>query len=240
VVIMMLLDPHARPIIAHRGFSARAPENTLLAFRMAVEAGADAIELDVQLTADGHVVVCHDDTVDRTTSGTGRIGQLSLAHIRELDAGRGERIPLLSEVLDAFASVPTIIELKTRAVAEPALAVLARMAAGARVLVGSFMDDVLPLARRAGFRTTAGEGELRRLLPRAWMSSGARPQPFDAVAMPPARYGLPLPVGGYVRAAGVPVHVWTVNDAARARRLWSRGVCGIVTDDPAAMLQVRA
>src|SRR6056297_841327 len=97
-------------IWAHRGASAVAPENTLAAFTAALQAGADGIELDVHLTRDGVPVVMHDETVDRTTNGSGRIRDLSHAEIDDLDAGswfgprwRGEKIPTLEKVLVAFA-----------------------------------------------------------------------------------------------------------------------------------------
>lgn len=90
-----------RPLcIAHRGASFDYPENTLLAYRRAIEAGVDYIELDVQVTRDGELIVMHDETLDRTTNGMGFIHATPLAQIRELDAGRGERVPLLSEVFD--------------------------------------------------------------------------------------------------------------------------------------------
>ena len=94
-------------VIAHRGGSVVAPENTLEAFRRAIDSGADAIELDVRLTKDGHLAVIHDRRVDRTTSGTGVIGRLTLAEIKELDAGswfgpdfKSARVPTLDEVVD--------------------------------------------------------------------------------------------------------------------------------------------
>src|SRR5512136_697214 len=95
--------------IAHRGASAAAPQNTLAAFRKAVELGADGVELDVQLSADGAVVVIHDFTVDKTTDGTGRVAAKTLAELKALDAGSrfspqfaGERIPTLAEVFEAI------------------------------------------------------------------------------------------------------------------------------------------
>ncbi len=90
--------------IAHRGASADYPENTLLAFRRAVELGVDMIELDVQLTRDGELVVLHDETLERTTNGHGAVREYSYAELRTLDAGRGEYIPLLSEVYGAAAA----------------------------------------------------------------------------------------------------------------------------------------
>src|SRR3990170_393671 len=99
-----------RPVIfAHRGASAYAPENTLAAFSLAVRQKSDGIELDAKLSADGHVVVIHDQTVDRTTSSRGRVADLTLADLREMDAGshfdveyKGERIPTLEEVFEAI------------------------------------------------------------------------------------------------------------------------------------------
>ena len=106
-------------VLAHRGWSGRAPENTLAAFRLAAGAGF-GFELDVGLTADGHAVVLHDDTLDRTTDGHGPLDHASLAEVRRLDAGswfspafRGERVPLFTEVLDEFGGVvPIDVEIK--------------------------------------------------------------------------------------------------------------------------------
>src|SRR6266496_640164 len=117
----MMLESLPRPIVfAHRGASAHAPENTIAAFELALAQNADAIELDVKLTADGHVVVIHDSTVDRTTGSRGRVKDLSLAQLRSLDAGsffsekyRGEKIPTLEEVLEAVGKRTIInVELK--------------------------------------------------------------------------------------------------------------------------------
>jgi glycerophosphoryl diester phosphodiesterase len=104
-------------IVAHRGLSAEEPENTMRSFRRAVAVGCDLVELDVHRTRDGHVVVIHDDTVDRTTDGTGHVRDLSLAEIRALDAGKGERVPTFDEVCAwaAGAAVTLSVELKQAA-----------------------------------------------------------------------------------------------------------------------------
>lgn len=100
-------------VIAHRGASGHAPENTMAAFQLALDQRADGIELDVMLSKDGRLVVIHDDTVDRTTNGTGRVKDLTLAQLKALDAGNGEKIPTLEEVLDTFGGRYVInIELK--------------------------------------------------------------------------------------------------------------------------------
>ena len=106
----MTLSEYPQPlIIAHRGASAYAPENTLAAFELAIQQGAPAIELDAKLSCDGHVVVIHDQTVDRTTPHSGRVGELSLAELRRMDAGshfdtcfQQERIPTLAEVFESI------------------------------------------------------------------------------------------------------------------------------------------
>lgn len=248
-------------LIAHRGDRAHAPENTLEAMDRAVAIGVDAIECDVHLSADGEVVVCHDATVDRTTDGSGAIASLRWAALRELDAGarwspaqdpeqanggitvgprpfagRGIRLPRLIDVLDRYPGLPLIIELKSLAVAAPTAALVHRCGAPSRVLIGSFVAAALSVARAAGLRTAASQGELVSRLPAALLGRrlGARP-PFDALCIPPRWYGLPVPVAGFVRSLGVPVHVWTVNDPGQARRLRLAGAAGIITDDPTAL-----
>src|ERR1044071_7478772 len=116
-----LLDPALRPVFAHRGNSAHAPENTIEAFDQAVALGVDGLELDVRATRDGRIVVIHDPTVDRTTSGAGPVAAKTLTELEQLDAGarctaggaswkgRGVRIPLLEDVLTRYGSLPLLI-----------------------------------------------------------------------------------------------------------------------------------
>src|SRR5207248_7161667 len=100
-------------VIAHRGASARAPENTLSAFRLALTEGADGVELDARLTADNTVVVMHDDDVSRVSSGKGRISEMSFEQLRSVLVGGSERVPLLSEVLDLVGGlVGVVVEIK--------------------------------------------------------------------------------------------------------------------------------
>ncbi len=102
-------------VAAHRGWRSRYPENTLLAFRKALELGVDQIETDVRVTADGELVLIHDDSVDRTTNGTGRVEEMTYAQLQELDAGQGEKIPTLRQLLELVQAHPTVtldIELK--------------------------------------------------------------------------------------------------------------------------------
>jgi glycerophosphoryl diester phosphodiesterase len=224
-----------------------APENTLAAFTRARDAGAEAFECDVRLTADGHVVVCHDATVDRTTDGTGGIRAMNLASLHELNAAArwtgtdvGEQhVPLLADALDAFPGMAVIIELKTTSVALPTLEVVKRVGAEGRVVFGAFEDASLIPARAAGLATLASKSELIRLLPRAVLGTKVPDVPFAAISMSPTYYNLPMPLGGFARTTGVPVHVWTVNNAADAQRFWAAGAHGIVTDYPERMADAR-
>ena len=253
---MILLDPTARPVVAHRGDSAHAPENTMLAFERAVRLGADALEFDVRLSADGVAVVHHDPTLDRTTDGGGPVGALPLAGLRAVDAGArftadggrtypfrggGVRVPTLDEVLGAWPRVPVLIEIKVAAASAEVRRVLDRHAAAGRAVVASFLDAAVAPFRGSPYATGAARGDVARLL--AASLAGVRVRPaYRLASVPPSYNGLPLPLGRFARAlrpAGVPVHVWTVNDAAEARALWLAGVCGIVTDDPGGIRAAR-
>lgn len=253
-----LTDLSARPVIGHRGNAAHAPENTLVSFQQAVHAGADALEMDVQLTGDGEVVVIHDPTLDRTTDRSGRIDRLSLADIRAADAGarftpdRGATwpyrdqditVPTLAEVLTAFPQLPCLIEVKTAAASRATRAVIEQAGAAARCVVASFDWQALQAFTGSAIATSASRRDISGLLLRAVFRQSPRRVPFDALCMPPDQRGIPLPVEGYARILaplGVPVHIWTVDDPAEARALWARGVRGIITNDPATMVRARA
>jgi glycerophosphoryl diester phosphodiesterase len=252
-----LLDLDARPVIAHRGASAERPENTLAAFELAVRQGADAFELDVRVTRDGAAVVIHDESLDRTTDLTGPVRARTLAELRAADAGyrfsldRGGsfpfreaevRIPTLHEVLWAFPTVPMMIEVKEPEAQEAVRRVLQESECADRCVVASEHVGALELFREEPFSCGAAGSEISALY-RAVM---LRRQPpacrYRLLSVPLRWHGLPVPTRGFVRAAralGVPVHVWTVNDTATARRLWARGVAGIVTDVPAVIRAAR-
>jgi glycerophosphoryl diester phosphodiesterase len=249
-----LLDLSSRPVIAHRGASASAPENTLAAFELAMQQGADAFELDVRLTRDGAPVVIHDATLERTTSLTGPVRARTLAELRAADAGHwytpdggrtmpcrdhGVRIPTLAEVLWTFPAMPVLIEVKEPDVQHAVHRVLVDEGACERCVVASEDDAALTLFREGPVPCGASArdiGELyravlfRRRLPRAR---------YRLLSVPLRHRGLPVPTRRFVAAArrlGCPVHVWTVNDPATARRLWARGVAGVVTNEPKAMV----
>ena len=255
---MILSDPHARPVIGHRGNRVTAPENTLPAFQQAVEAGADAVEFDVHLSADGVPVVFHDPTLERTTDGRGTLASLPLAALREVDAGarftpdggktfpwrgRGVRIPTLDELLDTLpATLPLILELKTPRASAAVADTIRRRALAHRVIVAGFDPASTAPMRGAPWMLGASTPEVARLLLPALLRRPLAPQPFQALCIPPQWNGLPVPIRALARsarAAGMLLHLWTINTARDAHRHWANGVHGIITDDPVAILAAR-
>ena len=252
-----LLDPEARLVIAHRGSSSEAPENTLPAFEAAARRGADAIELDVRLTSDGAPVVIHDATLDRTTDRTGPVAALTLAELRAVDAGwrftpdlgrthpyRGgdARVPTLGEVLWAFPRLTILVEIKEPSAQEAVRRVLVQEDAAARCVVASEHREALLAFDEPPFARGASAAEISALY---WATLVRRriPNPGYRMLSVPLRYrGLPVPTSGFVAAARAndcAVHVWTVDSPDTARRLWRRGVSGIVTNVPGTMVEAR-
>jgi len=234
---VILLDPTANVVIAHRGASGEFPENTLLAFRQGLAEGADALELDVRLTGDGVVAVIHDATVDRTTSGSGWVREIPMASLAALDAGRGEAIPTLDQVLESFPEVPLIVEAKEIEVALPLSRVLLRHGAAARTLVGSFLRKALEPFDATGFQRAASRSETGWFWAASRIGLAARCR-FGAFTVPARHRGLPVVDRAFTAAAGrrgVPVHVWTVNDRSEAERLRACGAAGIITNLPGDM-----
>ena len=222
----------------------------MVAFDGGLEAGAHHLETDLHLTADGHIVCFHDDTLERTTNGSGPLAALTLSELRRFDAGhnhrsngsfpfrgRGMRVPTLGEVLATFPQAGIVADLKQDGLEEALSKLLERMDAWDRVIVGSFSD--LRLAALLGSsqrraQVSAGPVAARRW----WLSSRVgRPGPpgFVALQVPPTMYGMGVIDRRFVRTAdraGLQVHVWTVNQPAEARRLWDLGVHGLITDRP--------
>jgi glycerophosphoryl diester phosphodiesterase len=246
---------------AHRGAAGLAPENTLAAFRMALELGADGTEMDLQLTRDGVVVVIHDDTVDRTTDGHGRIGDLTLAEVKRLDAGakfgpafRGERIPTLRELIDLVKAsgkdrfrLNLEIKFAEGREGQPAdleervLAVLAETNFLDRVITQSFYHPSAAKMKRLAQRIPAG------------LLVGQRRQPADPVAaIRDHRVDYYAPHHSLVtpdllrtlHGEGIPVVTWTVNDPADMRRLMGMGLGslpgdGMISDYPDRLVNLR-
>jgi glycerophosphoryl diester phosphodiesterase len=238
-------------LIAHRGGAGLAPENTLAAFHNgAATWGADMIELDVHASADGHCVVIHDHTVDRTTDGSGDVAAMPLAQLRELDAayrftadgatypwrGRAVRIPTIDEVLEALPAMRFTVEVKSAAAQAPLFAAIARLNARARVIAAGMHD-----ADRAQFcdyrgAVSASTEELRRFYLRFRLGLGRFfPPRADVVQVPESWEGRTIVTPQLVRrlaAVGIPVHVWTVDEPHDMHRLLDWGVAGIITDRP--------
>jgi glycerophosphoryl diester phosphodiesterase len=252
-----LLDLDARPVIAHRGASAEAPENTLPAFEAAVRRGADAFELDVRLTADGAPVVIHDDTLDRTTDRTGLVRSHTLAELRSVDAGarftadqgrthpyRGgdARIPTLGEVLWAFPRMPVLLEIKEPEAQEAVRKVLLQEDAAERCVVASENREALRVFDEPPFTRGASGAEISALYWAALLGRRPPAAGYRLLSVPERHRGLTVPTRRFVaaaRALGCPVHVWTVDRPAAAQRLWRGGVAGIVTNSPHAILEAR-
>ena len=249
-----LLDPVAKLVIAHRGNSAFAPENTLESFQQALALGADALEFDVRLSRDGKAVVMHDPTLERTTNGSGPVNALTLAELQRLDAGcrfsrdggrtfpyraRGLTIPSLDLVLSNFPDAPFILEIKTPAASAEVKRLLTSAGAEGRCVVGGFDDAAMAPFRGSAIAHGASRREIVRLYARALLPGGPRRLPYQALAIPPTSSLLPLPVLRFARmarGAGASTHVWTIDDPERARRYFAGGVNGIITNDPAAIL----
>lgn len=256
-VMNSLLDGSARPVIGHRGNRAHAPENTIESFAQAVAAGADAIEFDVRVTADGIGVVHHDPTVNRTTNGTGEIARLTFDELKRLDAGanftrdggktfpyrgQGHRIPTLDEVIEAFPTIPLLIEIKTPLASTAVKTSLESHHAESRTLVDSSHGEALRIFHGSKIPYGAASGDVGRLMWEVVTGLAITPISYKALCIPLSYNGLPLPVKRFARVGpryDCRVHVWTINDPHVATDLWKAGVNGIITDDPALMLQTR-
>lgn len=236
-------------IVAHRGASTRAPENTMEAFRLAVEDGADAIELDVHLTADGQLAVIHDETLDRTTDRVGPVAVRTMDEIREADAGatftdpggdhpfadRGLKVPTLDEVLTWLPEgIGLVIEIKARAAADAVVAAVADHAvrASGRLAVISFDEASIDRVReldpdiRTGYLLVPTEPIEPALV---WATEhghvGVFPWEGDL--------GMdPLPLIARATAFGREIGCYVVNDPAQMQHLAACGLWGFVTDVP--------
>jgi glycerophosphoryl diester phosphodiesterase len=227
-------------VFAHRGARAHAPENTLLAFRLAFDLGADAIECDVQRTADGALVIIHDDKLNRTTTGRGPVAAKTLAELRRLDAGRGQRIPTLAEVLALCRARERQVNLEIKAETRDAALATAEALESAlvaldepmrqRVLVSSFeLPAVAHLKGRLPWLRVATLYGGRRWRRRDMLTPALE---IGAEAVHP---GVSLVTPALVHnahAAGLRVHVWTANRWSTLRELLAGGVDGVFSDYP--------
>jgi glycerophosphoryl diester phosphodiesterase len=248
--------------VAHRGASTLAPENTIEAFRLAVEAGAGGLELDVHMTRDGHIVVIHDATVDRTTNGSGAVSEMTLDELRRFDAGhnfspdggstrpyrgRGVWVPTLGEVIEEFPGVTVNIEIKagTPGIEETVLGILRDANALGRALVVSTPHAIVKRFRKISsghISTGASRWEIGvfYILSRLRLERLVRPA-YDALQVPLLHRGILVVTPRFIRAAqarGVRVDVWTINQAEEMRRLLDLGIDVIMTDRPGTLAEV--
>ncbi|MGH7837862.1 MAG: glycerophosphodiester phosphodiesterase [Candidatus Binataceae bacterium] len=250
----------ARPrVFAHRGASGDYPENTLAAFRAAVEGGAPYIELDVQMTRDGAIVVLHDDDLSRVADRDGVVAEMKLAKVQAADAGynfsldgrifpfraQGVRVPTLDEVLNAFPQQCFIIEIKqtTPSLVIPMLELLERSGMTRRVLVASEHQAPLDEVRRLApaIPTNFSTGEVGAFFKSIAPNAPSYAPVGAALQIPPEHLSWKLVTPESVAAAhrmAVEVHVWTVNEQAEMRQMLALGVDGIITDYPGRLLEL--
>jgi glycerophosphoryl diester phosphodiesterase len=234
----MLHPPDKTLVLGHRGASAYAPQNTLPAFQLALEQGADGVELDVHLSRDGHAVVIHDFTVDHTTNGTGLVADMTLEQLKALDAGgwmnakfAGVQVPTLDEVFAVMGDTAIVnVEIKadTVEIEQVVAAVITRHQMTERVVVSSFNPAVLKRFRQVMPEVAIGllyvpmEGyDPREVL---------REMPHQAVH--PYHEMIDESYMEWAKGAGYVVNTWTVNDGEKAVTLRDLGVNAIITDQP--------
>jgi glycerophosphoryl diester phosphodiesterase len=233
-------------IIAHRGASAYYPENTIISFEGAIRLNADMVELDVQLTADGEVVVFHDEEISRCTNGRGRIADHTLAKVKKLDAGgwfdekfQSEKIPTLAEVLSVCKNkIAVNIEVKTEAVTsaisggieEKCLQIVDRIGMREHVIFSSFDPRAVQHLRQLDHQAPAAvlyeKKHYGSKLPSAIVAS------LDAAAFNCSQREISPKWLADLKRHGIPVNIYTVNDEKNMKRLLAMGVGGIFTNYP--------
>ena len=246
--------------IAHRGGAEEAPENTMEAFAAAVALGYRHLETDAHVTRDGVVVAFHDPRLDGVTDGTGAIAALSIAEVEAADAGfhfspdggrsfpfrgRGVRVPRLEELLLRWPDARVNLDPKDDACVDPLVALVDRLGAWERVNFGSFSDRRLRRIRALGRgRASTSMGPAAVTVARLAALSGRMPRLGATCVQVPIRTGrVRIVDAGFVRAAhaaGLHVHVWTIDDPATMHALLDLGVDGIMTDRPRVLRDVFA
>jgi glycerophosphoryl diester phosphodiesterase len=246
-------------VFAHRGGCNLGPENTIAAFDIGMSTGADGLELDVHLSADGVVVVHHDKTLDRTTNGSGPIAARTADELARIDAGyrfnqegaypfrgRGLGVPTLREVLARYRGVPTIIEIKvsTALMGEAVAEEVRRADAVDYVCIAGYGPASARAARAAlpGVAASAHKGEVRLAVYRSWLRCPVGNGPYHTYQVPECAEAIRIVTPRFVRdahASGFKVQVWTVDDEADMRRLLDWGVDGLISNRPDLAVRVR-
>ena len=253
-------------VIAHRGGRGLAPEGTLTAFDQAVSLGVDVLEFDTHLTKDGHLVVIHDDTVDRTTNGTGKVNELTLEEVQNLDAGysftdeedeyvfrdQGVYIPTVEEVFQKYPNMRHLIELKDTNAPEryeemiqELWRLIQKYQMEDNVMVGSFTHEInerFEEVSKGNIPIGAGEEAVRDFATKhVARLNGLAASKVDSLQLPTEGDGFDLTTQNIIRSAkarNISVYYWTINDKETMRELIDKNVDGIMTDYPDLLIEV--
>ena len=246
-------------VYAHRGASIELPENTLAAFARAIEVGADGIELDTYRAQDGTAVVIHDDTLDRTTSASGPVKQRTSVELGTIDAGGGEHVPTLEEVLAlAAGKVRVNIEIKDPEAVDAVIETAAKFAHLDWFASGAHWDKLTDLRERTGAEVfplslgvaengatlieryrdqlTADQAARVKTYASDWTVALERALRIGATGLSIYEVGLAPEIIGEIHAAGLEVWVWTINDPGRALEIAAMGADAVCTDAPAEVI----
>lgn len=258
---------HDRPlVIAHQGGNLLKPGNTLTAFEHAEQLGVDVIEFDIHMTKDGHLVAIHDDTVDATTNGTGRVDEMTLDEIQALDAGyhfkdlngdysyrgQGVYIPTVEEVFEQFGHLRMNIEIKDAyPLGEPSTIetklweLIQQYEMEDKVLVASFDDDIIKrfqVASNHQVAVSGGRSEVTKFVILHYLFLDKFYEPtVDAFQVPLEQRNINLTNERLINGAqnlNVHYHFWTINDEETMRSLLQKGADGIITDRPDLLVQI--
>jgi glycerophosphoryl diester phosphodiesterase len=239
--------------IAHRGASAEAPENTLVAFEKAIERGASVVEFDVRQTADGHLVLLHDESVDRTTNGSGLISEMTLAEAQALDGGysftmgdqtpfrgQGVVIPTLEEALESFPDLYWDVEIKQLdpPIYNEVVSTIEAVGKKNRAFLACFDDSTVMDIRAAhpDWVTNFGNIEAAIFYALSEETEDDYTPPGDILQV--KSYFIDDAFVARARRFGLKIHVWTVNDEVEMEQLIDAGVDGLITDDPGLLSAV--
>ena len=250
---------HYPLVIAHAG-SELYPTDTMYALEQYAGMGVDILEMDLHMTADGEIILIHDDTLDRTTDGTGDVREMTLAEVQQYDAGyywtkddqtypfrgQGITVPTLREVFETFPGYPLIIEIKqeTPTMAAPLCDLIREYGMEEKVLVPSFSDAAMQEFRQTcpEVATAASEDEVRDFVIRGFLlMAGTITPEYQALQVPETRDGIPIVTNlflWFARNRNVEVHIWTINEPEDMQRFIDKGLDGIMTDRTDTLLDI--
>ncbi|MBL8099019.1 MAG: glycerophosphodiester phosphodiesterase [Anaerolineales bacterium] len=248
-------------VIAHQGGDGIAPGNTMFAFQNAVDLGVDVLEMDLHITKDNVLVLIHDETIDRTTNGSGEVESMTLDEIKQFDAGydwsndndatfpfrgQGITIPTLEEVFNSFPQMKMTIEIKksNTSMIEPFCDMIREYDMQEKIVVASFYDDKMKAFREecpeVATSSAKNETTVFVLLSKVFLTGFYSPQ-FYSLQVPEESSGITVMTESFIRAAherNLAVEPWTINDEETMRKFIEWGVDGIMTDRPDIMIEI--